>query len=612
MKKAGNKDLSELMEEIERSYTERSLYIIWKCTLKPFLLRHKKILKRHAIEMDLSTLSKKGISVFFARLLLDPILLRLFRDSLSSSLQEALNIFTWKEKLSINEFEKRFFIEFSTQSSLIEFHFFPIQGTALYSNLSKYRSFFFFPKMMQERFREIIPYPKEFTLEVNSLENSSLSTFSCEKNILETLHLQEIYFQKFPPKFLKDGTPSRSSLKKFSQELSLKEFYEKENGPLSSLRATFFFYFHQIKKLRNIEEIDPLVILEKIVGTHQLISEEHLMILLPHLRRGSKMKFRKKEAQIGLQFLLSQFPVDGWIAFSNIKEYCLLKKIDLEIFSRKYSGSQLYFTPPTESSFGFTHTITVTEDYFNLVVLEPFLRTYFFFLSALGVVDIAYEKPEMDAGVKEEDGYLSPYNGIQYVRLNALGAYIFGQKKDYISQKKETQLIFDADRLIITIIPTQSSFSLFLSQIGQKITSNKYKISHQSFFKECQTEREVKNHIALLKKHATNELPILWQEFFNELLQRIQHFNPKPEYRVFHMQTPSAFFRLFREDAFLRERLLLAEQAHLLISIDQLEEVKKRLFELGFSCHFEGTFQEISLEPQIRPNEENSCKNQVS
>lgn len=116
---------------------------------------------------------------------------------------------------------------------------------------------------------------------------------------------------------------------------------------------------------------------------------------------------------------LALFPPRKWIAVDEFFRYCQALGADVEVARNAWN---LYLSDPHYGSFGYAgSTWTELSGRYILAFLFEYAAT-------LGLVDVAYIAPEgarrdfSDRRVTDDLSALSRYDGLMYLRLNALGA----------------------------------------------------------------------------------------------------------------------------------------------------------------------------------------------
>ncbi len=126
------------------------------------------------------------------------------------------------------------------------------------------------------------------------------------------------------------------------------------------------------------------------------------------------------------------------------------------------------------------------HDTWPLLHLRYVLIYLFEYCATLGLVDVAYEDPR---GARREDysscwgadelEYLSHCDGLQYVRINDLGAFVMGIYEEYEPQKSDDDIFsFDGTELVAgDTAAIQPGLALYLEKIGERTEVDRWRLS---------------------------------------------------------------------------------------------------------------------------------------
>ena len=128
-------------------------------------------------------------------------------------------------------------------------------------------------------------------------------------------------------------------------------------------------------------------------------------------------------------------------------------------------------------------------DTWPLLQLRYILVYLFEYCATLGIIDIAYDEPH---GARSEDyascwgawdlPYLSHCDGLQYFRVNDLGAFVMGHSDEYNEQEHDGDLFsFDSNELIILNIDAlPPGQELYLDKIAERTEVDRYRFSRST------------------------------------------------------------------------------------------------------------------------------------
>ena len=144
--------------------------------------------------------------------------------------------------------------------------------------------------------------------------------------------------------------------------------------------------------------------------------------------------------------------------------------------------------------------------------------------AAFGLVEIAYNTPDTSEII---DTYYSPYDGLQYVKITDLGAYVSSNyKTDYTPPQtvEKTPLVLSEDSLMILSDETDVTADILLKNYTEKVGPNRYQTDPSIFLKDCRSVEDIQNKVDLFQQTVSNELPANWKAFFDTLLSNTDPF----------------------------------------------------------------------------------------
>ena len=262
----------------------------------------------------------------------------------------------------------------------------------------------------------------------------------------------------------------------------------------------------------------------------------------------------------------------------NIIKYILYRDKFIEILDIKDVYENIYINEAN-------YERTKIHSYFKYkaYVIEPFIKSILFILSALGVLEIYYDLPSENNALYLKHGYLSKFDGLKAVKFTNLGKYIFDRQEKYdFKEEEEGEAILEDDRLIVTILGESPVKVLFLESIGIRIADNKFKITQESFLKKVSSKTSLFEKIDEFKKKIQPEFNDLWKKFFEELLKKMESVQLVPEYRVLKLEQDKNLINIITKDRRLSNIILKAENFHILIKEQDVEKLANVLKENGY------------------------------
>jgi len=384
----------------------------------------------------------------------------------------------------------------------------------------------------------------------------------------------------------KTSTKTLNVLKKSS---GIPEFYT-EKGMDSyandMLTRSFYFFRFAKKSYRNIE----LESLKEFVQ-YQLDNRPRFFISRIFTSHLKKVRFSQIDtSQAGLFRLLKEIlmkmPKEGWVGFENLSHYCFYRRYEIHLEARHKTD---YYTMDCETELGEFSTILCNEAYHE-IFLNPLLKGMFFYLGALGILEIKYDDPFSECGLSAEGKpYISVWDGLRYIRFTQLGKYLLGFTKVYtpkVVQQEKREIKFDEYKPIMTINPKDTITIAKLEGYAEKIDSNKYALSYGKIFKECNSFKALDLKIASFYKNIEEHPPKVFIDFFEEIRNRANLLSIDRKQIVIELENDKALLNLFMNNKKLQELIIKAQGYRILVLKENLPKVKKILHDNGFFIDF--------------------------
>ncbi|KPA18009.1 hypothetical protein MHK_001773, partial [Candidatus Magnetomorum sp. HK-1] len=192
--------------------------------------------------------------------------------------------------------------------------------------------------------------------------------------------------------------------------------------------------------------------------------------------------------------------------------------------------------------------------------------------------------PQNDVLRIKKRPYFTVYDGLQYVRLTDLGAYILGKTETYEFDKSKisAEVILDEDRLIANIKGKDPIKQMVIDKIADMIHDDCYRVNYKTFLKGCRSTKEIDHKIEMFYKYISKEPPPIWQSFIDEITAKKDPLTEKENMRVFKVKENKELIDLIARDEKLRKYVLISEDYHILIENLNVPLVQRRLETFGF------------------------------
>ncbi len=211
------------------------------------------------------------------------------------------------------------------------------------------------------------------------------------------------------------------------------------------------------------------------------------------------------------------------------------------------------------------------------IVVRYFIKSFIGIAHNLGIFDIA--KTEKDSFISEDlellhRYYDSPFASIEYARLSDLGKFALGIDKEYKS-KKNFLLTLSPHSYDITVDKPDALSALFLSQISTEIDHNKYHTDIKTFMSGIDSLKDYRNAKELFLEKC-DTIPPHWKKFFETMDDRTAAANIVSDTAILaEIKNPKEIRHIIASNPKLQEKILKADQLHIVILKENLAYVKK-------------------------------------
>lgn len=251
-------------------------------------------------------------------------------------------------------------------------------------------------------------------------------------------------------------------------------------------------------------------------------SEQDELSRINHIKgqsgKGKKYLTKLTLRRESIAKTLARCPVDKWIA---VDEFLDLIVINKNFFPVSVRPDHFYIG---DAHYGRIYDNNLPWTRYNLCLLMEYMTT-------LGIIDIAYSNPDFvrddlsgNWGTTDMSS-LSRYDGLQYIRLTRLGAWIVGQSDSYTPAKLQevtTANVMSDGRLHFQSMP-QSNETLFLSTYANEISSKSWQLCQEKMISYLETGSDLDDLLAFISERDPQPfLPDEIESLFKKLQQNKQ------------------------------------------------------------------------------------------
>ncbi len=458
----------------------------------------------------------------------------------------------------------------------------------------------YLPDDLRDLFKAYLPPPPGYDLDFLDEIDSTEYMFRNEGRILSSLDLILAYIDQGHLKFSKSGEKVLvRSLKEMAEYCRVEEFYRTGDPAVRYMRASLLTEFILDSVMPEIA--DPVrrfkgLILKQLFGTSVRPSRYRLRDLLLHLNGFPQLEssytapfLQEKEERVRIHLfdLFSRLSTDHWVSMSNLYTYCLYRGKDFEIIDRHQATHFLYYSQEDteDRSFYTSRRTPVTNSLYGPALLAPFVKGTMFLAAGFGLVDIAYDRPENDPAIRRKGKpYISVFDGLRYVRLSQLGAYVMGKSDAFTAavELPTARLTLDDRRLLITMEGEDKLKILILEKIGEPISESAFRVTYASFLKGCNNEADIQQKMKLFNEQISDAPPAVWTDFLKKIQARINPLTRAGNVVLYKLKPDPELISLVATDPILKEHILKAEDYHIAVENKHFRTVMDRLASFGY------------------------------
>lgn len=376
-----------------------------------------------------------------------------------------------------------------------------------------------------------------------------------------------------------------AAVKKAAKALNIKEFFPNGDKLSSVLASTFIINNYSLycnTHPHSFGSMKPEDLLKDMLLSNSHYDNLLLPLLLPHckgFRKNFMGNFTGSNLFSCVFSSLLHLTEKGEGEWIDIDLLCLITRIIDKKGERICMLFDLYAYFDMEIFNGYDQHYIYIDNVIGEITM-PLIKSYIFMMASLGFVDIAYKE------VSAEEGAVSYFDGIRYVRLTNLGRYAFELISKYAKTKQKGIKYFEtnSEDLIVKSLVEDNPYESILANMAEHISKKLYKVTPESFLKDCKKKEDIENHINLFKEYIEETPSANWSAFFKQLLDRCAPMlNPKKKYRL--VQLPASdkeLQHIMLCDSTIRKYILKAENYHVLIEEEYIPKVCAILKKYGY------------------------------
>lgn len=577
---------------------------------KQLFLKNEELVLKEGVDSALGALisskkalAKNQVAEIAALCFASPALFDAFLALLSGKAGQVFEALVWETEMTAAQIEQVLGIEVLDEKITTypnrsyvhkelklkeEFSLFYIGSRGYYGGRGSRDSFVLsLPMAVRQAVYQYYELPDEAKLQpVKDIAPTRYRYLSGEENILLELPRVLTYYKQGQISATKKDRPAFPTLGKMGKKLSLKEFFPDASGRKLTTLRTFLLASTVLNIPKKETEKEPVEIIKGLFNKKAEQPIELPPMLLPDLKgMGHMDSYSFTDENDKLFQLLKQLPKGEWVASEHLLGFVKYSFTVFRPISTYNAQDKLYYEYESteEDAYNYNNRHHISNGYlYDRAIAQSFVLGGFFYYAALGLCDLAYDAPDLENLGRT---CYSSWDGLRYVRRTPLGDYVCGRSKTYDASSlvRDYQLTLSPDALLIMTEEEDSASAAILEPYTEQIGANRFRTDSSIFLKNIRSKQELQAKIQLFKQVINQELPPNWARFFQELLYKINPFEPVGKVEILKIPADNKeLIRLVAQDQVLKDLAIKAEGFLLIVPKDKYAAFKKRLQEFGY------------------------------
>jgi hypothetical protein len=318
--------------------------------------------------------------------------------------------------------------------------------------------------------------------------------------------------------------------------------------------------------------------------THGVIDEfSRIEEIKGQRSRNALSAVRPRRGTVG-RALADCLPMDGWIGIDALFASMRRAGLNPSVHRSEMALWKLYLGDAQYGSLGYDgcHRWELLEGRYTLAVL-------FEYAAPLGLIDVEYVHPSGERDDFRDNwggdwiGALSRYDGLQAIRLTALGRYALGLRDEYqptATGEGGTLKVLSNLDFVATGTPTKAD-ELQLSAFAERTADRVWAVSAKSLLSAMDAGRDPAEFATFLDGRADTGLPGTMQTLFHDVAHRAGRLTDLGHARVIECADP-AVAALLANDRTLRGLCRPLGERHLAVPLEAEPRFRTGLRRLGY------------------------------
>ena len=389
--------------------------------------------------------------------------------------------------------------------------------------------------------------------------------------------------------------PSVKSIKIVKQSTSINEFYDKKGMDSFVVDILIRSYKYSAYNPKKSEAYN----LRNLINSQfqDRLSFSIIRIFAMHLKRVQFNHFDYQQRSLFslVTTILYSMPKSDWVSFENILSYTYYREASFDFDKQKTKKYQFVYDELKDEyeNCDYYGNGKIDVGYARKELFhEPILKAVFFYLGALGLMELKYDTPISPHNItaKGED-YISVWDGLKYVKLTELGNYAFKFSNSYTPKEQITitpisKLRFDEFKPIITVSKDDVIAIAQLEPFVDKLDNNRYILNYSKLFRGCDNFKALKLKIDSFYTKIEKSPPKVFIEFFDKALKNSNLMKKNLKQVVIELEENRELLNLFMNNRKLQELIIKAEGYRIIVLKNDISKVTKIAKDNGFFVEF--------------------------
>jgi len=434
--------------------------------------------------------------------------------------------------------------------------------------------------------RLFYPKPDDYYMKDVSNIKETKYHYSNENEVLQFINTIENMLQSNLVEFGKTNEkPLLKTLNLLKSSSNIKEFFadkKHNNIAIDMLTRGFSFYYWDKNKFAKKEQDSLKRFLDaQLNNSLSYFVSKFFVSHLKRVRFDSVYSSEKELLEI-MKSILKHLVNHSWVSVKNIIHFCQYREFYFH-FESSYKTNEYYMIDDKGNEVS-------ARKYYIEIFYEPILKAALFYLGALGILELKYDDPKNNHKIKIPNlEYISIWDGLKYVKITNLGLFVLGAIRTYQAKEiKKTQggIKFDEYKPIITVDKNDTITRAKLESYCDIYDSNRYILSYQKIFKDCNTLKALNLKIDGFYKIFDTKAPKIFDEFFEEIRQNANALKRNLKLITIELKNNKKLLNLFMNNKKLQEITIKASGYRVLVKKDDIAKLTKIVKDNGFFIEF--------------------------